>query len=74
MARAGLPVDGPIAGVGSLFGAAFNYLAVRGRELEVFGGLGVHTDADWDALVGLVEATFRALEQSSLGEVKAPQR
>jgi AcrR family transcriptional regulator len=70
--KAGLPMDGPVAVVGSLFAAAFNYLAVRGRELRVFGGLGVHTDADWERLFAVVELTFRAFEASGLGEARSP--
>jgi AcrR family transcriptional regulator len=73
LAQAGFPADGPIASVGALFGAAFNYLAIRGRDLRVFGGLGVHTDADWEVLVGIVEATLRAFEQKGLGNLEAPR-
>ena len=68
LAAAGWPMEGPIAAVGSLFAAAINYLTVRGRELRIYGGLGVHTDADWEQLAAVVEVTFRAFEESGLGE------
>ncbi|MBS2014044.1 MAG: TetR/AcrR family transcriptional regulator [Deltaproteobacteria bacterium] len=47
--------------VGTLFAAAINYLAVRGRELKVFGGLPIAKDADWERLGELIESVLRGL-------------
>lgn len=58
---AGVPALGDL---GALFAAAINYLAVRGRDLRVFGGLPVHGDAAWDHIEELMLTVFRAVAGS----------
>lgn len=72
LSKAGVPVDGPLGAIGAIFGAAINYLAVRGRRLRVFSGLGVHSDADWALIASTIELTFRAFEES--GRTEPPPR
>lgn len=55
---AGVPA---LTELGALFAAAINYLAVRGRELRVFGGLGVRTADDWARIEEVVYEAFAAV-------------
>jgi hypothetical protein len=59
--RAGLLSAEGMAEVGTLFAAAINYLAVRGRGLRVFGGVGIRTEEDWARIEGVITRVFRAL-------------
>ncbi len=47
--------------IGALLAAAINYLAVRGRDIQTFGGLRVRTAKDWAHVEELVAAIFTAL-------------
>ena len=58
--EAGVPDLGEL---GALFSAAINYLAVRGRDIRVFGGLGVHGDADWEHIEEIILEVFRAMSR-----------
>lgn len=62
LGRAGIPLERGMGDLGVLFAAAINYLAVRGRELRVFGGLGVRTEADWARLEELMRTAFDAVQ------------
>lgn len=66
MARAGhdIPRSGRV--LSSLFAAAINYLAVRGRELERFGDVALD-DGGWSELESVIEASFVALLSAAPG-------
>jgi AcrR family transcriptional regulator len=49
------------AALSALLSAAINYLAVRSRDIAVFGGLEVRGDAAWQRIESTVESVFRAL-------------
>jgi len=44
----------------SIIGAAFNYLAARGRSTAVMGGVGVASEADWERLFAAADALIDA--------------
>jgi AcrR family transcriptional regulator len=64
LAEAGFPLGGALPAVSALFAAAINYLAMRGRQIEVFAGLPAQTDDDWQRIVSAIEAAFRAMMAS----------
>ena len=59
LSEANFPLQGGVAELAPLLAAAMNYLAGRGRDLSVFGGLRMHSDEDWFALQGIVESALR---------------
>ena len=70
VAEAGVPLEGGLAELTALFGAAINYLLVRSRNLRVFGGTAVKSDADWTALEHVMELAVRGMMVRA--EEKAP--
>ncbi len=61
LAAHGLRLSPSAAGLGALLAAAMNYLAVRSRDIRVFGGLPVGTDADWDRIEELITGIYGAM-------------
>lgn len=70
--RAGIPVGNGLTDIGALLAAAINYLAVRGRDLEVFGGLGLKTEEDWARIDGLIATVYAALARAARSGVPRP--
>jgi hypothetical protein len=54
-----------------LLAAAVNYLAVRSRDIGVFGGLPVGTDTDWDRIEELITGIYGAM---AAADAKSPRR
>ncbi|HKN00712.1 MAG TPA: TetR/AcrR family transcriptional regulator [Candidatus Binataceae bacterium] len=50
-----------VAAAGALFGAATNYLLIRGRATRVFQGVDLGTRRGWDRLLGTIERMTTAL-------------
>lgn len=63
LAAAGFPLGGGNAELGAIIAAGLHYLALRGRAIEVFGGLGVRTEADWDRIEEVMTIAFRAMQR-----------
>lgn len=57
----GVPLGGSAGEIGAILAAAINYLAVRGRSIETFGGLRVRTAKDWARIEELMTTVFVAL-------------
>ncbi len=52
----------PLVGLAvALFAAAINYLAVRGRDIDVFSGVPIATDQDWQRMEGGIARIVAAL-------------
>lgn len=64
VAEAGFPATEALLTMSNLLAAAINYLAVRGREVRVFGGVGVRSDRDWAAITQTIDTAMRALVAS----------
>lgn len=64
LTRAGVVRSRDVGEMGTLFAAAINYLAVRGRDIRIFGGIGVRTDSDWQHLEGLMTRVFRLMQSA----------
>lgn len=47
-----------------LVGAAVSYLLIRSGHIEVYGGMGLVTDADWKRIQSAIDAVVRGLAQS----------
>lgn len=74
LVAAGLPVTETLLATSNLLAAAINYLAARGREVRVFGGLGVRSDRDWTSIAQTIEVTMRALVSSASTTAKESGR
>lgn len=61
----GVDAGGDVGELAALFAAAINYLAVRGRDIQTFGGLRVRTAKDWARIDALVAAAFSALARTT---------
>ncbi len=59
-----LPASLDIAAIAMLLGVAVNYLAVRGRDVQVMSGVKIKTDDDWERL-------FAALDQLIAGALRS---
>ncbi len=57
----GAPLTPPVLTTLAMMSAAINYLAVRGREIAVFSGLPVGSDAGWHAIDDAIEQAIRGL-------------
>ncbi len=66
LTAAGVIPSEAAATIGTLFAAAINYLAVRGRELSVFGGVGVRTSKDWARIEEAIYVALRALARDTV--------
>ncbi|MGO9604257.1 MAG: TetR/AcrR family transcriptional regulator [Candidatus Binataceae bacterium] len=55
------PSNFDVAAVGALFGAATNYLLIRGRDTRVFQGVDLGTRSGWDRLLAAIERMAAAL-------------
>lgn len=64
VAEAGLPTNDTLLAMSNLLAASINYLAVRGREVRVFGGLGIQSEKDWAAIAQTIDRAIRALVSS----------
>jgi AcrR family transcriptional regulator len=61
LTAAGFAVHGEAAELSALLSGAINYLAVRGREIKVFGGLRVGDDAAWEHIEALMALALRGV-------------
>jgi AcrR family transcriptional regulator len=59
LAAAGFPLGDGMGDLGALFSAAMNYLALRARQLTVFSGLPIATDADWEHIEDVIASVMR---------------
>ena len=61
LSAAGFPLGGGAAELSALLSAAINYLAVRGREIKLFGGLAIDGEAAWTRLEAVMALAFRGV-------------
>lgn len=74
LTAAGFPLRGAGLALSALLSGAINYLAVRGRELEVFAGLRLGDDAAWQQIEQVMALAFRGVFEArptELGESAA---
>jgi AcrR family transcriptional regulator len=45
--------------ISNLLSAAINYLAMRGRQIRLFGGMDIGSDEGWEAIEAAVAAAFK---------------
>lgn len=64
LTRAGVVRSRDVGQVGTLFAAAINYLTVRGRDIRIFGGIGVRTESDWQHIEDLMTRVFALMMTS----------
>lgn len=57
----GAPLTPPVLTTLAMMSAAINYLAVRGREIAVFSGLPVGSEAGWQAIDDAIERVVSGL-------------
>ena len=50
-----------VAALGALFGAATNYLLIRGRGIRVFQGIDLGKPSGWERVFGMIEQIAAAL-------------
>ena len=61
LSAAKFPLTGGAAELSALLAAALNYLAVRSREIKVFGGLAIDDEAAWTRLEAVMASAFRGV-------------
>ncbi|RBP17236.1 TetR family transcriptional regulator [Roseiarcus fermentans] len=54
--RFDLPAAVDLPAVSLLLGSAVNYLAARGRDVSVMGGVALRSDADWERILSAIDA------------------
>jgi AcrR family transcriptional regulator len=61
LSAAGFPVHGGAAELSALLAAALNYLALRSREIKVFGGLALDGESAWRRIETIMTLAFRGV-------------
>jgi AcrR family transcriptional regulator len=61
----GFPLSGRVAELSALLAAAINYLAMRSRDIDVFGGLALDCEAAWQHIETIMTLAFRGMLSAS---------